>query len=1198
MRIIFLALSILFTFNFSLAQNWKSKMHDPNVNVYDVVNEAEAYFETVDKTAKGSGWKPYQRWLHVTESKFYPSGDRSMVDPYFATNAYKGFLQNSFNGKDALFNNGWEELGPYYIDQVSGHYSLGLGRVESFYVDPNDSLRIYLGSRSGGFWKTLDGGINWTGSTTNFLVATGVNVMAVSPTNADSILINIRNAKNANSHGIYRSTDAGDTWTPSNFTPPTLGWGGLGTNERIYDIKYHPTIPNLVFVAANSNVYRSTDNLVTWTTPLTNEPITQIEFHPTNPNIVYAKMGVDSFIYRSLDAGVTWSQSNKFPGFFIANTRISTSADCPTCVFVGSGLGIYKSIDEGQNFTLVSTPGISLYGGFAVSDADTSIMLLGDIDVNMSTDGGRTFNKTTFWSQGNATYFTNTSYVHADIRFARYINGVLWIGSDGFLANSYDDGITWQRYEGVSIRENYSLGVSQSNHYRTIIGSQDNGTSIFTENGWLEFYGADGMEGVIHPLNDDYMIGSVQNGTRRSTLNGGLNQQGVTPPASSNGTWIAPLAYDPNEQMRIYDFRDSLFRSDDFCDNWVALGTPSFSNRIDRAAIAENNSNIIVVSQQANIEKSIDGGLTFASIRGTLPNNAIRDIAFDPNNDDVIIVVYDTYQNNGNKVFMSTDQGTTWQNISYNLNDMPIQSVVIDHTNASTIYLGAEIGVYKKAMADTVWTLYNPDLPNMTVYELEVVSGSNTLRAATWGRGLWEFTLDGRQSYPAILTTKIDDLPTLSKPKFGVDQFVTSVISYDSTLTNVYTEWSINTPVFGNVIPMTNTVDSTWVSNTPLPQQPVGTKIFFKVLAVGSSGDTTETYKFMYEVKPFALCIATGTSSAGNLFLQDVEVANMTNTSGNTAYSYYGNKAIEIHPDSTYNINLTGVSGWMENDYAAWIDYNDNAEFDSTELILWAIDSSGAANTTFTVPSNPTLSDTLILRLRLSYFGDNPLACGAQFGEVEDYPVYITLACSNSGTDIRTECGPITWIDGNTYTSNNNTATHLLTNAAGCDSLVTLNLTISTVNTNVSVLSNTITASAISATYQWLDCNSALAPIPSETNQSFTASASGSYAVEITQSGCVDTSICQTITISGIIESDLKNLNVYPNPTAGNIVIDLGENLSGNIEIFDAAGKLVGSKTFNDADEVNITLEGAVGYYLIELISTDNKKAVLKVLKE
>ena len=128
--------------------------------------------------------------------------------------------------------------------------------------------------------------------------------------------------------------------------------------------------------------------------------------------------------------------------------------------------------------------------------------------------------KTTFWSEGNSNYNQTGTYVHADLRGAVCIDGVFWVNTDGLLCKSEDNGVTWEIFEGQSIRENYNLGVSQSNHYRTISGSQDNGTSIKTENSWIEFYGADGMEGIIHPLNDDWMIGSVQFGGKRRTKDG------------------------------------------------------------------------------------------------------------------------------------------------------------------------------------------------------------------------------------------------------------------------------------------------------------------------------------------------------------------------------------------------------------------------------------------------------------------------------------------------------------------------------------------------------------------------------------------------------------------------------------------------------------------------------------------------------
>ncbi|MFB0923893.1 MAG: hypothetical protein QMB65_01205, partial [Vicingaceae bacterium] len=856
---ILLPISILFFISSASAQTWKELKNNPSINIYEVVEAAELHFKDIDKAAKGSGWKGYQRWLFENEAKYYPSGDRSNIDPYFVSKNFKSFKKNSPSNK-ALFNSGWEELGPHFIEQVTGHYSVGLGRVESFYADPNDTNRIYLGSRSGGFWKTMNNGTTWSESTTDNLFATGVNTIAVSPTNPDSVLINVRNSNNGASHGIYRSVDAGDNWTATNFNPTNLGWGGLGTSQSIYIIAYHPTIPGLVFLGTQEGLFRSADDLSTWTTPIPSLNFKAIAFHPTNPNIIYAATSNnDNQIYVSTNGGLSFNTSSNLVGNG-SDIRLSVSAACPNCVYVGSSDGIWKSQDSGQSFTFTANSGISNYGAFTVSDVDTNIMLIGDIDTHISNDEGLTFNQATYWSQGNANYNTTGTYVHADIRGAKCENGVFWVNTDGLLCKSHDNGATWRIYEGQSIRENYNLGLSQSNHERTITGSQDNGTSIKTENSWIEFYGADGMEGIIHPLNDDWMIASLQYGGRRRTTDGGTTQNAATPPGQ-NGGWIAPLFYDPNNQMTVYSAGDTLYRSNDFGASWTQLGTPSFSGTISYATIAENNSDIMIVTRNENIELSMNGGNNFIDIQGSLPNAAIRDIAFDPNNDEVIVAVYGTHQNNNQKVYITTNMGTTWQNITYNLGNMPVRSVVIDHTDASTIYLGTEIGVYKKAMTDASWSLYNPNLPNMAVLELEIMYGSNTLRAATWGRGLWEYTLDNRQNFPTILTTKITDQPTLSVPLEGNDQYVTSTITYDNTITSAYVEWSVNTPVFGNVIPMTNTIDSTWVSNNPIPNQPVGTKVYFKVYAVGNAGDTSETYKFIYDVKELVPCLSSGNMS-------------------------------------------------------------------------------------------------------------------------------------------------------------------------------------------------------------------------------------------------------------------------------------------------------------------------------------------------
>ena len=248
-RAILIIACVAFAGQASAQSSYKEMMKDMSFNFYDVCETADAYFETHDN-GKGSGWKGYQRWKAENESKYYPSGDRMIVDPYFVTKTYSQFVNENGSvakGGGRSFENGWRDLGPFNVDNITSHYSPGIGRVECFWVNPTNDQHIYMGSRSGGFWRTTTGGSSWV-NTTDSLVASGVNTLAVSPTNSDSILINVRNGGNSTTHGIYRSIDGGLTWTETNFNPTNLPWGGLGSNAQILYIKYHPTIPDLVFI--------------------------------------------------------------------------------------------------------------------------------------------------------------------------------------------------------------------------------------------------------------------------------------------------------------------------------------------------------------------------------------------------------------------------------------------------------------------------------------------------------------------------------------------------------------------------------------------------------------------------------------------------------------------------------------------------------------------------------------------------------------------------------------------------------------------------------------------------------------------------------------------------------------------------------------------------------------------------------------
>ena len=220
--------------------SYKEMMNDTKYNFYEVVDAANAYFDTNGRE-EGSGWKGFERWRNENESKFYPTGVRSDVDFYQVSKQYQEIYREQALKTKISFANGWNELGPWDANNVTSHYSPGIGRIETFWVNPTNTNQMFIGSRSGGFWKTNDGGATWK-NTTDYLVASGVFSLAVNPFNNNEILIAVQQGGNGYTHGIYRSTDAGETWSLSNFEPQTLNWGGLGDNERIYVIKYHPTI--------------------------------------------------------------------------------------------------------------------------------------------------------------------------------------------------------------------------------------------------------------------------------------------------------------------------------------------------------------------------------------------------------------------------------------------------------------------------------------------------------------------------------------------------------------------------------------------------------------------------------------------------------------------------------------------------------------------------------------------------------------------------------------------------------------------------------------------------------------------------------------------------------------------------------------------------------------------------------------------
>lgn len=218
-----------------------------------------------------------------------------------------------------------------------------------------------------------------------------------------------------------------------------------------------------------------------------------------------------------------------------------------------------------------------------------------------------------------------------------------------------------------------------------------------------------------------------------------------------------------------------------------------------------------------------------------------------------------------------------------------------------------------------------------------------------------------------------------------------------------------------------------------------------------------------------------------------------------------------------------------------------------------------------------------------------------------DSVVTLNLTINNSnGTDTKITCNSYTWpLNNTTYTNSTNSPSATLVNAAGCDSVVTLNLTIKKVSDTTTYLNSiTIEANNPTASYIWLNCDNNYSIISNETNQSYTPSVNGNYAVQLSENGCVDTSACVTIASVGVLENNFgKDFILFPNPTDGNISIDLGAKYEHvEVSISDINGKLIRLEKFDQEQIVSLTMKEPSGVYFLTVLAID-KSAVIRLIK-
>jgi hypothetical protein len=232
----------------------------------------------------------------------------------------------------------------------------------------------------------------------------------------------------------------------------------------------------------------------------------------------------------------------------------------------------------------------------------------------------------------------------------------------------------------------------------------------------------------------------------------------------------------------------------------------------------------------------------------------------------------------------------------------------------------------------------------------------------------------------------------------------------------------------------------------------------------------------------------------------------------------------------------------------------------------------------------------------------NTLAVGAYFNDGKASNaghVRVYTLCENSTqTIVKTACNRyVSPSKKYTYTKTD-TYYDTIPNATGCDSIITINLTIDSTDVSVTNSSPTLTANATGATYQWLDCNKNFTKINNAKSRNYVANSNGTYAVEVTQNGCIDTSLCINLSNVQILENTFgTSVKLFPNPTNDEVTIDLGKQYNEvSVIIRNALGQEVMKESFNNTNAFKLNIPGETGLYILELHATGHR-ALLRVLK-
>jgi len=337
---------------------------------------------------------------------------------------------------------------------------------------------------------------------------------------------------------------------------------------------------------------------------------------------------------------------------------------------------------------------------------------------------------------------------HADKHtLAFQSSGVLFEGNDGGIYKTTNGGTNWTDLSnGLVISQLYRIGVSQTSSTKVMTGLQDNGSKLFNSGTWSDVKGGDGMECIIDFSDANYMYATYVNGQIDRSSNGTsftIDISANIPGGQPTGAWVTPYIIDPNNSSSLFAGYDRVWKTTNRGNSWASASQVlSSSDKLRSLAIAPSNSLVLYAADRTHMWKTTDGGATdWTTITLPSTSTSVTYIAVHPTDPNTLWITYGGYID-GQKVYESTDGGANWTSISAGLPNLPIMSIVHYNkiTSKNILFVGTDLGVYTKDDAND-WAEYNTGLPNVVVAELEIYynpSGTDKLRAGTYGRGLWE----------------------------------------------------------------------------------------------------------------------------------------------------------------------------------------------------------------------------------------------------------------------------------------------------------------------------------------------------------------------------------------------------------------------------------------------------------------------------